>query len=90
MYTYYAQEEHRCASDGTFRGNEVTIRFNSGYNLTDHENRIISMHEIGHAYGLGHVTPSCHAMTTYPEWTCNGSRPSSDDVDGVKSIYGSP
>lgn len=86
--TWWAQASWGCSS-GLYSGNEVNIKFDtsdmSGLSAT--EKKIVAMHELGHAYGLGHVTSGCHVMRqgTY-KFTC-GTMPSSDDVSGVHSIY---
>ena len=85
--SYATASTNQCNSDGTFRGNEVTITFNTFYRLTEAENRVIGRHELGHAYGLDHVSGGCHDMTVPIVWVCNGSRPSSDDVAGVTALY---
>ncbi|MDP6452517.1 MAG: matrixin family metalloprotease [SAR202 cluster bacterium] len=82
----YAQVAYSCDGDDTFSGNEVNMQFNTKYDLDEDENQVIAMHEMGHAYGLDHVTGSCHAMTVPIRWTC-GDRPSFDDVNGVDYIY---
>ena len=92
----YAEMPYRCSGDDTYRGNEVDIRYNIRFNLNSTEKRAVLAHELGHAYGLGHVSTGCHIMTVEHDangdeigflLSCSGDRPSSDDVNGVKSIY---
>ena len=54
----YAVTRYTCSADGTFRGNEVEIEFNTNYTLTDYKNRIVAMHELGHALSWGMLMES--------------------------------
>lgn len=86
--TWWAQASWGC-NGGLYSGNEVNIKFdtNDMSGLSANEKKIVAMHEIGHAYGLGHMQSGCHVMRqgTY-KFTC-GAMPSSDDVAGVHAIY---
>lgn len=57
----------------------------SGY--TSNRIKYICGHEIGHCYGLAHEFVETAIMD--PWWSAPYD-PTSDDVDGVNSIYGSP
>ena len=48
-----------------------------------------AMHEIGHAYGLSHVSAGCRLMREdrITVNTCGLPLPTSDDVDGVIARY---
>jgi len=86
--TWWAYASWSCSS-GFYSGNEVNIKFDtsdmSGLSAT--EKKIVAEHELGHAYGLGHVTSGCHVMRTGSyKFTC-GTMPSSNDVAGVQYIY---
>lgn len=87
--TFWAQTSWSCQSNGLYSGNEVDIRFDTEdmAGLTSDEKRLVAMHELGHAYGLGHMTDGCHVMRQGREkFTC-GTLPSSDDINGVHAVY---
>ncbi len=88
--SWWAQTVWTCDSDDTYGGNEVEIKFDTGdmASLNANKKKLVAEHEIGHAYGLDHVSSGCHVMKqgTY-KFTCTGSLPSSDDVSGVDAIY---
>ena len=47
-----------------------------------------AMHEIGHAYGLSHISAGCRLMRASDIInTCGATFPTSDDVDGVIARY---
>lgn len=78
-----------CADDGTHKGNEVSITFNTTImdSVSAHKKKMVAIHELGHAYGLGHVITECRVMRSSEEiFTC-GTLPSDDDVDGVIALY---
>ena len=75
---------------GLYYGNEVTIDFNRS-NMDSNsafEKKIAAMHELGHAYGLDHVSDGCRLMRDDLNviTTC-GTMPTSDDEDGVDARY---
>ena len=78
-----------CASDGTWVSNEVEIAFNTTKmdELNAMQKGIVSMHELGHAYGLAHVDSGCHVMVQGASKFSCSNLPSSDDVQGVTDIY---
>lgn len=85
----WARNTGVCDPDGTYDGDETTTSFNTRTmgSLTANQKHIVAEHELGHAYGLGHVESGCHVMRTGDhKFTC-GSVPSSDDVTGVNSLY---
>ena len=88
--SWWAQVVYTCDSDGTYDGNEVEAQFDTGdmASLSANEKKLVAEHELGHAYGLGHVYSGCHVMRqgTY-KFTCSGALPSSDDVAGVDAIH---
>lgn len=88
--SWWAQVVWRCDGDGTYDGNEVELQFDTGdmSDLSAKEKKLVAEHEIGHAYGLGHVFSGCHVMRQGEyKFTCSGSLPSSDDVAGVEEVY---
>jgi hypothetical protein len=87
--TFWAQTSWSCQSNGLYSGNEVDIRFDTEdmAGLTRDEKRLVAMHELGHAYGLGHMADGCHVMRQGRyKFTC-GTMPSSDDINGVHAVY---
>lgn len=44
-------------------------------------------HEIGHAFGLAHVSKTSRLMYPHAN-TCTATRPTSDECNGVNSLYG--
>ena len=78
-----------CDRDETYSGNEVTIAFNSRImdGLKANERAIVAMHELGHAYGLGHSLAGCYVMRQgHYKFTCD-TMPTSGDVSAVDSLY---
>ena len=88
---YWAMTLIRCGPDQTYKGNRTRILFNTTTmdGLAPAEKALVAAHEMGHAYGLGHVDEGCHVMRqgTY-KFSCGSSLPSSDDIAGVQAIYG--
>lgn len=80
-------------SGGTYVSNELTIQNNtrtiSGFSAE--RLRRIAIHEMGHAYGLAHVTTACNGVTAVMNGdaapTCGGSAPWADDQNGVTARY---
>jgi hypothetical protein len=76
-------------SGGLYFYSEVTIEFDTVdmVQLSAYERKIVAEHELGHAYGLWHMSAGCHVMRQGShKFTC-GSMPSSNDVDGVRARY---
>ncbi len=72
-----------------YEGNEVEIEFNlsTTNSMSAHQKKIIAMHELGHAYGLGHVSSGCRLMRLSDViFTC-GEMSTDDDVAGVTALY---
>lgn len=87
--TWWAAMRYRCTSDGTFRGNEVDITFNTQTmdSLTARQKKLVAMHELGHAYGLDDTARGCYVMKQGRyKFTC-GTMPTSADVSAVDALY---
>ena len=80
-----------CPSDTSlYFGNEVTIDFNRSFmdSNSAFKKKIGAMHEIGHAYGLDHVSAGCRLMRgSLDVITTCGTMPTSDDEDGADARY---
>lgn len=88
-YTWWARTVGTVDGDGTWSGNEVEIQYNLSTmdDLTAYQKKIVSEHELGHAYGLDHVLDGCHVMRQGEfKFTC-GAMPTADDIAGVEAIY---
>ena len=74
-----------------YTGNEVEYQFNTRVmdSYTSQNKKLIAIHEIGHAYGLDHVSSGCRLMREVLEQfnSCGVAMPSADDVAGVNAIY---
>ena len=90
MAGWNAETTGSCPSTtGLWNGNEVGIDFNRTEMDDDSASakEITAMHEIGHAYGLAHVSSGCRLMRDSDIINTCGSMPTSDDVDGVIARY---
>ena len=74
---------------GIYWGNEVEFKFNRTYldNEPANHKKIAAMHELGHAYGLDHVTSGPRLMRDTTLIYTYSPLPTSDDVDGVIARY---
>ncbi len=95
MVDWNAMMMGSCPSNtGLWNGNAVSITFNrqkmDGHGSVSKKNT--AMHEIGHAYGLSHVSAGCRLMRRdrITVNTCGLSLPTSDDVDGVIARFEYP
>jgi hypothetical protein len=89
--SYWAQVGWSCDSDGTYSGNEVSyLRFDTSdmSGLATSQREKVAMHELGHTYGLGHVTSSyCRVMEQGTDKFSCSNLPDSDAVNGVNALY---
>ena len=89
MATWAGEMRGTCLSSGLWKGNEVKITFNNTQmrRFNDYQRKVIAMHELGHAYGLSHVTTYCRLMKQGAEkFTC-GTMPDSSAVSLVTALY---
>ena len=72
-----------------YAGNEVNIRYDTSNTgeLTDAELVVVSVHELGHAYGLSDQSSSCRVMNIGQALGFCTSFPALDDRTGVDAIY---
>ena len=71
---------------GTLAG-DVTLNSNAAWNVdTAVDLQTVALHELGHSLGLDHATYSYAAM--YPSYNGIKQTLSTDDVGGIRSIYG--
>ena len=73
------------------RGTKSSLQFNTRVmdNLSAADKELVAMHEIGHAYGLDHVSSGCRLMREYLNDynSCGSNMPTSNDIAGVYQIY---
>ena len=82
-----------CDGDGTYTSNEVTVRMDivDMAGLTAYEKKLVLIHELGHAYGLGHSGTGCADPRVMSQGStkfgCGGTPPWSNDQAGVNARY---
>ncbi len=93
---WYAYTSYTCTS-GTFSSSQ-TVKFNERTMavLPAYSKALVTMHELGHTYGLTHVSNTCSDTRIGPSVMvgdsttgspCGGSPPYADDINGVNAIY---
>lgn len=87
--TWVALTSWTCTG-GYYNGNEVRVKFDTvdliPYGTSARKD--IAIHELGHAYGLGHTYAGCRVMLDGLDFLdCSASFPASNDVSGVQVLY---
>lgn len=79
-------------SGGEYAGNEVNFVWNSytASSRTVSQKQRIGTHELGHAYGLDHVSTLCRIMRLDVGYMtdCTITTPATDDVNGAIAVNG--
>lgn len=86
---FYAVIQFQC-TNGYYNGNEVNFIWNNSFSvfLNSNKKRAVASHELGHAYGLDHVTTLCRIMRAdVGDMTdCLISIPQTDDINGAIAV----
>ncbi|MEI9907649.1 MAG: hypothetical protein WDO06_06980 [Actinomycetota bacterium] len=88
--TFYAKIEATCTGGGVYSGNEVNFIWNTDEapSRTTSQKQRIGTHELGHAYGLAHVSTLCRIMRADVGYMtdCTITTPAADDIDGANAV----
>lgn len=90
---WWAETSGTCTSQSYWSAT-VQMQFNDRKmaGFTVRQKWVVATHELGHAYGLGHVNMNCAGRPSVMEqgedkFGCPGTPPWADDVIGVNNIY---
>ncbi|MBB4692719.1 matrixin family metalloprotease [Paractinoplanes abujensis] len=80
-----------CPTGYYFATNDLTFNTRTMDSLSERQQWVVAVHELGHVYGLAHTSSSCNRpsvmKTGTDKFNCTGTPPWNDDITGVTNIY---